>query len=313
MGGGEVVSAEVLTRPDGSSKGCGIVEYVDQATAAASIPKMVETQLHGRPITVRADRPPGDQRAGGGHGSHAGPDVYGGDDRGGYPRGGGGGLLLDRPTGPPRGSSTVGPMTDPVVLVRGMPWKATERDVEDFFGPACPPIRGGVRFIRNPDGRASGDGFVIFASVPEAEQALSKHRQHMGPRYVEIYPSSLRDMETALPRSGYAEGPPPRGAAGGSGRYGEYDRGGHGYDDYRGRGYGGRDMYEPGVRGEMMRGGGGGWGDHGAGGAYGGRAGDYYGGPPRDYYDREDERRRYRREGDGRMYDRRDNSPPRRR
>lgn len=54
---GDVVRANVLTLPDSNrSKGCGIVEYQDLASAQNAIETLNDTVLKGRPIFVREDR-----------------------------------------------------------------------------------------------------------------------------------------------------------------------------------------------------------------------------------------------------------------
>ena len=337
---------------------CSIVEYTESAMVELSIRTLAETQLQERNITVRTDRRPGEERRGGGgeHGGGGPGGGYGGGYGGGPGPGPehGGERFPARGAGPPRdggsgaprgggggggGAPQSGDPVDAVVQMRGMPWKATERDIVEFFGNLTVVDRG-VRIIRNPDGRASGDAFVVFATASEAEQALGKHRQHMGPRYVEIYQTTVHEMEEAMKRTNYQEsppmnmGPPPRDHG--------YDRGGGGYDrpgfGDRGGGRGGYDRgggYDrPGYEGPPGGGGGGGWGGDGPpGGGYG------MGPPPRDHgydrggggydrpgygdrgrggYDRDDERRRFRREDGppprdaGRGYGPpRDNSPPR--
>lgn len=38
--------------------------------------------------------------------------------------------------------------------------------------------------MKKPDGRATGDAFVLFASEEAAARALAKHREVIGSRYV---------------------------------------------------------------------------------------------------------------------------------
>lgn len=37
-------------------------------------------------------------------------------------------------------------------------------------------------FVKKPDGRATGDAFVLFASEEAADRALAKHRETIGAR-----------------------------------------------------------------------------------------------------------------------------------
>jgi len=53
---GDVVYAEVMTEPDGRSKGCGIVEYSSPEEAQEAISTLTDTELKGRMIFVREDR-----------------------------------------------------------------------------------------------------------------------------------------------------------------------------------------------------------------------------------------------------------------
>lgn len=53
---GEVVFAEVMTEPDGRSKGCGIVEFASPEEAQEAISTLTDTDLKGRMIFVREDR-----------------------------------------------------------------------------------------------------------------------------------------------------------------------------------------------------------------------------------------------------------------
>jgi RNA recognition motif-containing protein len=55
---GPVVFTRVFTRPDGRSKGCGIVEYTSAEDARAAIEMLNESTLRGRQIAVRENRAP---------------------------------------------------------------------------------------------------------------------------------------------------------------------------------------------------------------------------------------------------------------
>ena len=58
--------------------------------------------------------------------------------------------------------------------LRGMPWKATTRDIVEFFGDLR-VAPNGVHIVLNAEGRPSGDGFVEFETHADAVQALQKH------------------------------------------------------------------------------------------------------------------------------------------
>ena len=89
---GDVQFAEVMMMHDGRSKGCGIVEFVDEEGARNAIETLNDTELCGRQIFVREDREQNKAASSGGHG-HGGQFGGGGWNRmgGGGPGGGGGG------------------------------------------------------------------------------------------------------------------------------------------------------------------------------------------------------------------------------
>ncbi|KAK6751167.1 hypothetical protein RB195_002876 [Necator americanus] len=128
-----------------------------------------------------------------------------------------------------------------VIRLRGLPFSATVQDVKNFFkGLNCEEVVFG-----RTGGRPSGEAFVRLASRDEASKALDFNKQHMGSRYIEVFRTTVDDMERNRPRSydsgyirplfdskGYEYS--PRGVRGGM-RSAPYDipRGGYGrYDDY---------------------------------------------------------------------------------
>lgn len=75
-----------------------------------------------------------------------------------------------------------------MVLLRGLPYNATMRDVLAFFRdfPSLTPDC--VHIQRNAEGRASGEAVVAFATREEAERAVRrKHRHNIGKRYIEVF------------------------------------------------------------------------------------------------------------------------------
>ncbi|KAH7726927.1 RNA binding protein [Aphelenchoides avenae] len=81
-------------------------------------------------------------------------------------------------------SENVGPTK---VFMRGLPFRVSAQEVEQFFAPiVCVDVKFGVR----QDGRASGDGVVVFRTAGEARKALEKDRSSIQNRYVELYPTT---------------------------------------------------------------------------------------------------------------------------
>ncbi|CAN7992449.1 unnamed protein product, partial [Ixodes hexagonus] len=68
---------------------------------------------------------------------------------------------------------------------------------------SCPVMdeEDGVLFVRKPDGRATGDAFVLFDSEEVAGRALQKHRQLIGARYIELFRSTTAEVQQVLNRT----------------------------------------------------------------------------------------------------------------
>uniref|UniRef100_A0A5F9C1B6 Heteroous nuclear ribonucleoprotein F n=1 Tax=Oryctolagus cuniculus TaxID=9986 RepID=A0A5F9C1B6_RABIT len=73
------------------------------------------------------------------------------------------------------------------VHMRGLPYKATENDIYNFFSPLN-PVR--VHIEIGPDGRVTGEADVEFATHEEAVAAMSKDRANMQHRYIELFLNS---------------------------------------------------------------------------------------------------------------------------
>ena len=72
----------------------------------------------------------------------------------------------------------------------------------DFFASggdenSCSLVDGedGVLFVKKPDGRATGDAFVLLAEERQAEKALHKHKENMGSRYIELFRSTTAEVQ----------------------------------------------------------------------------------------------------------------------
>lgn len=53
----------------------------------------------------------------------------------------------------------------------------------------------GIMFVHQVDGRATGDAFVLFATDEDANIALSKHRELIGTRYIELFKSTTAEVQ----------------------------------------------------------------------------------------------------------------------
>lgn len=96
------------------------------------------------------------------------------------------------------------PPQDCVVKLRGLPYSCTEEDITQFFSD-LEIVPGGMTLVTDHRGRNTGLAFVEFASQEAADQALEKHREEMGSRYIEVFPSwknevhSQRDQREMAP------------------------------------------------------------------------------------------------------------------
>uniref|UniRef100_A0A8B9RCH1 Epithelial splicing regulatory protein 2 n=1 Tax=Astyanax mexicanus TaxID=7994 RepID=A0A8B9RCH1_ASTMX len=89
-----------------------------------------------------------------------------------------------------------------IIRMRGLPFTATQQDVIGFLGPDSPVTDGteGLLFVKFPDGRPTGDAFVLFACEQYAQNALKKHKQILGKRYIELFRSTAAEVQQVLNR-----------------------------------------------------------------------------------------------------------------
>ncbi|XP_004520961.1 RNA-binding protein fusilli [Ceratitis capitata] len=93
-----------------------------------------------------------------------------------------------------------------IIRMRGLPYDCTAKQVLDFFTTGdepCNVLDGveGVLFVKKPDGRATGDAFVLFSNEADAPKALSRHRESIGQRYIELFRSTTAEVQQVLNRS----------------------------------------------------------------------------------------------------------------
>lgn len=86
-----------------------------------------------------------------------------------------------------------------IIQVKGFPWSCSAQDLLQFFSDCR--IRDGVKGIHltvNRQGRPSGQAFIEMEHEEDVSKALEKHRQYLGPRYVEVYEVTNKDAEVIL-------------------------------------------------------------------------------------------------------------------
>ncbi|XP_056638862.1 RNA-binding protein fusilli isoform X2 [Diorhabda carinulata] len=93
-----------------------------------------------------------------------------------------------------------------IIRMRGLPYDCSAKQVLEFFSAGenpCTVLDGvdGVLFVRKPDGRATGDAFVLFANESDSPKALSKHKKCIGSRYIELFRSTTAEVQQVLNRS----------------------------------------------------------------------------------------------------------------
>ncbi|XP_063548019.1 heterogeneous nuclear ribonucleoprotein H2-like [Cydia strobilella] len=148
-----------------------------------------------------------------------------------------------------------------IVKLRGLPFGCSKEEIVQFFD-GLNVATDGVHLLSDSTGRASGEAFVHFSDKESADQALSRDREKIGHRYIEVFMSSADEVRAYGARM---EGGGFRSTRGY--RPAPYDRndrfGGGGGRPARGRGGGGDNFsggFGGGGRGGFRRGGGGGGG-----------------------------------------------------
>eukprot|EP00953_Heterococcus_sp_UTEX-ZZ885_P007612 4599-Heterococcus_DN1.PRE.2 len=89
-------------------------------------------------------------------------------------------------------SSSVPHVHTGVIRMRGLPFSATKADIVSFF-QGLSVLEESVQFVVRSDGRVTGEAFVTLASSAEAEAAMLRNGNHIGSRYVELFPSAIEE------------------------------------------------------------------------------------------------------------------------
>ncbi|XP_014260084.1 RNA-binding protein fusilli isoform X2 [Cimex lectularius] len=93
-----------------------------------------------------------------------------------------------------------------IIRMRGLPYDCTARQVMDFFENGENSVsvmdgEEGILFVQKPDGRSTGDAFVLFKEEKDAPKALSRHRESIGARYIELFRSTTAEVQQVLNRA----------------------------------------------------------------------------------------------------------------
>ena len=90
-----------------------------------------------------------------------------------------------------------------IMKLRGLPFSTTPEQLLQFFqGFDIPKGVGGVHMVLGGNSRPNGEAFVEFGSEEHAEAAMTKDKQTIGTRYVEVFRSTPEQMAQALSRGG---------------------------------------------------------------------------------------------------------------
>lgn len=147
----DVARANIMTTPDGRSRGCGIVEFVTPEGAQQAVLTLNDTELNGRQIFVREDRE--DKNSGG---------TFAANNRGGGVGGSQG--QGHRFTAGAQSQSRR-------VYVGNLSWDVRWQDLKDHMRQAGEVLHAEV--ICESNGRSKGCGIVEFATPAEAQEATS--------------------------------------------------------------------------------------------------------------------------------------------
>ncbi|CAN1158256.1 Heterogeneous nuclear ribonucleoprotein F [Linum perenne] len=87
-----------------------------------------------------------------------------------------------------------------VLRLRGLPFSAGKDDIIEFFKEYAALPKKSIHIMVNYEGRATGDAFVEFASADDSKAAMGKDRKTLGSRYIELFPSSMEELQEAFAR-----------------------------------------------------------------------------------------------------------------
>lgn len=87
-----------------------------------------------------------------------------------------------------------------ILKLRGLPFSVNKSQILEFFGD-FELADDKVHIACRPDGKATGEAYVEFASAEDAKKAMAKDKMTIGSRYVELFPSTPDEARRAKSRS----------------------------------------------------------------------------------------------------------------
>ncbi|KAM4643304.1 LOW QUALITY PROTEIN: epithelial splicing regulatory protein 2-like [Amazona ochrocephala] len=87
-----------------------------------------------------------------------------------------------------------------IIQMRGLPFIAAQEVVLQFLGLECPVTggKGGLLFVKYPDGRPTGDAFVLLSCEEYTQNALKRQKEMLGKRYIELFRSTEAEVQQVL-------------------------------------------------------------------------------------------------------------------
>ncbi|KAK7886398.1 hypothetical protein WMY93_026019 [Mugilogobius chulae] len=79
------------------------------------------------------------------------------------------------------------------LMLRGMPFSVTEKDIRKFFEGL---VVEKVIIMQNNQGQNNGNGLVTFGSIEDATHGLKRHKEYIGKRFIEVY--TLKQWENCF-------------------------------------------------------------------------------------------------------------------
>ncbi|OMO71409.1 hypothetical protein CCACVL1_18230 [Corchorus capsularis] len=87
-----------------------------------------------------------------------------------------------------------------ILKMRGLPFSVQKKEIVEFFKD-FKIVEDRIHIACRPDGKATGEAYVEFASAEEAKRAMCKDKMTIGNRYVELFPSTPDEARRAESRS----------------------------------------------------------------------------------------------------------------